>query len=36
VFTLAPADPACMGTRGRETWQDCGEGAGMGIVDDEP
>ena len=35
LFTLAPPDPACAGTRGEETWQDCGDGVGLGVVDDE-
>jgi hypothetical protein len=36
IFTLTPADPACTGTRGQGRWQDCGAGAGLGIVDNEP
>jgi hypothetical protein len=36
VFTSSPGDPACTGTRGEGTWQDCGAGVGLGVVDDEP
>lgn len=35
VLSLTPADPACTATRGQGMWQDCGDGAGLGIVDDE-
>jgi hypothetical protein len=34
TFALAPESPACMGTRGAGMWQDCGTGAGIGVVDD--
>lgn len=33
VFALTPPDPACTGVRGTGTWQDCGDGVGMGIIE---
>jgi hypothetical protein len=35
AFNLAPADPACEGTRGQGEWRDCGAGVGSGRVEDE-
>jgi hypothetical protein len=31
TFLTAPASPACMGTRGVDTWQDCGLYLGIGV-----
>jgi hypothetical protein len=36
VFSLLPADSACSGTRGGDTWQDCGQGVGMGSTSGPP
>ena len=36
VFSLAPADVACTGTRGTGMWHDCGQGVGVGTTSDDP